>query len=478
VVFVGPTLSADEVSRQYPTAQIRPPAAIGDLLSCLRTEQPHAIGIIDAATWPDTGVGVREVLEALRCGVWVLGSSAVGAFRAVECEPYGAIGIGEIADLVRAGQVTDDEVIVAHAGHHGGFEPRSEALVNLRDTVWGAASAGILTPPEGRALLGALQARDFMVRSRATLVEIAVREIGMPAWRAEALESYLLEEARDVLAEDARLLLAAMADLPDGPVPVDVRPSRVDSPTYLTLEQRDRAVQTSSGAPVPLDAVMRFSALNDPRHHSVRRSAARKTALVVIAEALGITPTEAALREARAIVAERLGASAEELAEWAATVDLAESDLDRLVSEEALTRLLEQWAMSARGRCGLVPAYLDELRLEGTYRDLRDLAGEAEAAAASSVRGPDPIGANEAVDRHVARGNWVPPRHWTRFIEDSDLGDAGEVYERLVTYLTAAAQGASLAAPRTPAGPLADDGATPRRGVPDPTAPPTRSRGF
>ena len=46
VVFTGPTLRADEVAGYLPGADVRPPAALGDVYRAMQ-DRPRAIALID-----------------------------------------------------------------------------------------------------------------------------------------------------------------------------------------------------------------------------------------------------------------------------------------------------------------------------------------------------------------------------------------------------------------------------------------------
>jgi hypothetical protein len=82
----------------------------------------------------------------LHQGVRVIGSSSLGALRAVELAPFGMIGVGKIFEWFRDGVLEDDdEVALAHESPDRNYRPISEALVNIRATLANAAHGGALS---------------------------------------------------------------------------------------------------------------------------------------------------------------------------------------------------------------------------------------------------------------------------------------------------------------------------------------------
>ena len=114
VVFTGPTISADEASREL-DAVFLPPVSQGDVYR-IATLRPAAIGIIDGYFEHVPSVWHKEILWAMKAGVHVFGSASMGALRASELTAFGMVGVGWIFEQFRDAALTDDdEVAVAHA---------------------------------------------------------------------------------------------------------------------------------------------------------------------------------------------------------------------------------------------------------------------------------------------------------------------------------------------------------------------------
>lgn len=209
IVFVGPTLPADEAARLLPGATIAPPVAVGDVLRLLRRRaRPRRLAIIDGYFERMAAVWHKELLLALERGVEVWGAASMGALRAAELAPFGMIGVGAIYRQFAAGTLeADDEVAVAHLPGEYGYRATSDALVNLRD---GLARAPMLTPRLRAALVELARARFYRERSWERLIADA-RAAGLPARPLAALAAWPKPDRK---AADARLLLRRLARAP------------------------------------------------------------------------------------------------------------------------------------------------------------------------------------------------------------------------------------------------------------------------
>ena len=132
-VFLGPTLTAAEAS-MHTTANILPPARLGDVHDAVTRQGARAIGLVDGLFNSVPAVWHKELLFALSRGVRVFGAASMGALRAAELAPFGMIGVGTIYRAYAAGRLgADDEVAVAHLPAEYGYAATSDALVDLRD---------------------------------------------------------------------------------------------------------------------------------------------------------------------------------------------------------------------------------------------------------------------------------------------------------------------------------------------------------
>jgi hypothetical protein len=231
LVFVGPTLSADEVRRRLPGADVRPPAAVGDVLRATKLRGVRRIAIIDGYFERMAAVWHKEVLVALAKGIAVWGAASMGALRAAELAPFGMVGVGSIyRDYARGVLVADDEVAVAHAPAEYGYAAMSDALVNIRYGLAAAAKRGLIDERARDQLV--LLARGLFYRERtwARVIELgAVADV--PARMLDALAAWPKPDRK---ADDARLLLKKLRA--DG----GTRPQKLDVPRTWALRQLER----------------------------------------------------------------------------------------------------------------------------------------------------------------------------------------------------------------------------------------------
>ena len=434
VVFLGPSLSRAEARLLHPDALILPPARVGDVVSVVLNYRPHAIGLVDGLFRNTMAVFHKELLEAMAQGVWVLGSSSMGALRAAECERYGMIGVGSVFEQYRSGLLEDDdEVAVAHGDLESDYRPHGSPMVTIRATLLQPSASALLTQEEVQELIAGEKAKHFSDRGFHGVLDTARDTLNWSQGRLDALRDFIREHTLDVKADDARELLGALRALPVEPIPMTQRPTGHLSGPFIALMDRDRIVGMRDDAPVSLDSIMRYVALNRPEHDANRRNAAHRQTLLQIGRILDLQPTPGDLMQSHIALTARVGSP---LTEWGATVDLTASDLDRLTSEEAVIAMLEKWAIQMRSRNGFARAYLDELRLAGLYPEMRKLAGEVEQAVAGAplVEG---LTLRETLTEHISRTGWTPPASWPAFMGEGDLGDNAEILERLTTYVTA-----------------------------------------
>lgn len=209
VVFAGPSITKEEISRALPGAEVRPPVRRGDAAFAAQ-EGAKILIIIDGVFFQDEAVAHKELLGVMKSGVQVFGASSMGALRACELEPFGMTGVGQIFEWYRSGKiVADDEVGML-------FDPETGAalsvpMVNMRASFEKAKEAGLLSADEERALLKACKGIYYPERTyRRVLKEADVAEE-----TKNALSRWLKTDAVDQKHEDAAACLAHVRGLYD-----------------------------------------------------------------------------------------------------------------------------------------------------------------------------------------------------------------------------------------------------------------------
>ncbi|KAB2846355.1 MAG: hypothetical protein F9K44_15525, partial [Hyphomicrobiaceae bacterium] len=210
IIFVGPTLKADEIKAALADATCRPPVTQGDVYRAARFA-PMAIGIIDGYFSGAPSVWHKEILWALSQGIPVYGSASMGALRAAELHAFGMRGVGGIFEAYRDGRIEDDdEVAVMHGPADMGYVPLSEPLVSIRATLENAAKLGIVSADFSQALIAIAKAQFFGRRTWESLFTLA-REHGLPAAGIDALTASLDAVRVDQKRQDGLAMLREMA---------------------------------------------------------------------------------------------------------------------------------------------------------------------------------------------------------------------------------------------------------------------------
>ncbi len=167
IVFLGPSLDLESAEKIL-TAEYRPPAKRGDLITAAR-EGAEIIGLIDGVFHQESAVAHREILAALKGGIRVVGSSSMGALRAAEMDTLGMVGIGEIYRMYKSGELeSDDEVALV-------FDPNSglslsEPLINIRFTLIRAKESGIIDTAVHDALLDSARSLFYPKRTYRAII--------------------------------------------------------------------------------------------------------------------------------------------------------------------------------------------------------------------------------------------------------------------------------------------------------------------
>ena len=426
VVFLGPSLGHEEARRLLPDAMFLPPAGMGDVLGAAQRFRPHSISLVDGTFLSNMSVFHKEILYAIDCGIWMLGSSSMGALRAAECDDYGMIGIGEIYDRLVSGEIEDDdEVLLTHADESEGFRPLSDAFVTVRATLAGAHAAGLLNAAEAAALIAVQKARYFPDR-RLSAIPSDARDLGIEEERVRILRDWARHHVIDPKRSDACSLLRAVANLPAGPVPMADRPGVVISRVFNATLARDVPVKSEAGYATTPDRMRRYAALHEGDFDDIMREARRTNAVATLGGQIGGAPSEAELNDARGAVARRVGLAQEQLDDFFRKVDLDARGISVLLAGEAMSlRLENSWL--GRSRFGLITEqFMNALRLRNRYSEVKSAAALQQFAAESVVFEPRPSHA-ALIHTHAAVTGWAWPSDWNEYLEHNELGSMDEL---------------------------------------------------
>ncbi len=362
VVFVGPTLRAEEV-QQHLGATILPPVQQGDVYRAVR-DKPRAIGIIDGYFDGVPSVWHKEILWALEQGIPVFGSASMGALRAAELAEFGMIGVGRVFQGYLDGTLEDDdEVAVLHGPAELGFPPLSEPMVSIRATLAEAQTAEVLSADAALTLLNAAKGLHYRDRVWDRVIAAADAPSGLEGFR-----TWLPRGQVDAKGDDARQMLAEMArylDLGKG-APATPRVER----TLVWRELRARVDTESAPQETDAQALVDELRLDPALYTRLRDRAALNLLARDEAHRLDHQPDRDALLRQMSDHRMRAGLSRKvDLMEWLQDNDLTPAQYEAMLADRSRT----DTAIAARSD-DLDTALLAELRHRGDYGALRDRA--------------------------------------------------------------------------------------------------------
>ena len=216
-IFAGPTLPSQEDVNMLDATWL-PPAKHGDVYRAVSLLRPRAIGIVDGYFQWAPSVWHKEILWAIHQGVHVFGAASMGALRAAELWSFGMRGVGLIFEAYRDGVLSrcgdepfedDDEVAVVHGPPESGYIAASEAMVNMRCTLAGAETAGVISAATRARLVAIAKALFFPERSYELLLARA-RALALPEAEIAALQTWLPAGRVNQKRADALAMLEAM----------------------------------------------------------------------------------------------------------------------------------------------------------------------------------------------------------------------------------------------------------------------------
>jgi hypothetical protein len=172
VIFAGPSVYGIDRSLLDGLA-VRPPARCGDIFQAAK-KGASVIGLIDGTFESGMSVWHKEIIHALDRGIKVAGAASMGALRAVECERYGMVGIGEIFEQFRSGQRTRDaDVALLFAPEELGYMPLTITRVDFDETLTALALDGLISAETAARLSSASLRLNYKDRTIETVLHRA-----------------------------------------------------------------------------------------------------------------------------------------------------------------------------------------------------------------------------------------------------------------------------------------------------------------
>jgi hypothetical protein len=210
VVYTGTSINYHDAMKIL-NADYRPPVKRNDIKRIMRNP-PDIIGIIDGVFFDSAAVAHREIIDAIKSGVIVVGGGSMGALRASELDSYGMIGVGKIYEMYRSGVLeSDDEVAVTF--DQDTMEALSVPLVNIRATLGSAVESGLLEHEIADSILDIARKLFYPDRNYRNIVSECMKKgIVSDPDQGKVLD-LLLEHEVDVKREDAVRVLEKIKGL-------------------------------------------------------------------------------------------------------------------------------------------------------------------------------------------------------------------------------------------------------------------------
>ena len=212
VVFTGTSINHQDAEKIL-DADYRSPVRRDDIRKLMKS-LPDIIGIIDGVFFDSAAVAHREIIEAIRSGIIIVGGASMGALRASELDSYGMIGVGRIYEMYRDGVIdSDDEVAVTFDAET--MKPLSVPLLNVRVTVKALVDLGILNNDEGAGIIDITRKIFYPDRNYQNILNECMEKGVISREKKEILADSFRKYYIDAKREDAVLVLEKIKELMD-----------------------------------------------------------------------------------------------------------------------------------------------------------------------------------------------------------------------------------------------------------------------
>lgn len=129
--YAGLSIRPDQIKKYFPKAAVAEPIKRHDLLRDVKSKY-NVVVIIDGYFDQNLSVSCSEVIDALRVGIRVYGSSSMGAYRAAELSDFGMVGHGEVYNYIKSNKLFRDDYLaqVLIKNRHNEITPITQAFID------------------------------------------------------------------------------------------------------------------------------------------------------------------------------------------------------------------------------------------------------------------------------------------------------------------------------------------------------------
>jgi hypothetical protein len=420
LVYVGPSLDADQVLERIPEAIIRPPAKQSDLISDLLEVEPTHILLIDGEFSQALSVWQKEIIYALQIpGIKaVYGAASMGALRAADLADYGMVGCGRIFRWYDEGVITDEsEVSVLYYRRpDGSYVTATVPMVNVRAALDKAVEIGAVELENAQAIFEYCAQIHWTERTPAVLGRIP----GFLSWL----------EKIDQKKADALELVCTFDGLRPRAGFVAPKPDAL-SLNFSAQFERDRLVRVK-GTRMALQHLDAYIMLHDVDYHQKLQDANNRTLALLIADMYHVTISQADFDSEWAKFCARLGLSTVEMhQDWMKKNNINLREFCKLMIEEARIRKLHRALSIRSGVRRNSQRLFDYLRVSDSYAYWADEAAQHEARI--HKRGDETISIDldanphQLMMKHLARTGLSIAGTLENYVQEAGFGSIPEL---------------------------------------------------
>jgi hypothetical protein len=302
IIFCGPTIRPKDILVK---ADVRKPAAQGDIAAAATENPGETLVLIDGYFRQELAPWHKEILYAMQeKGCRFVGGGSLGAIRSVECEPWGAEPVGQIARWFKDGTIVDDSEVALLHEQGGDYKHFSVPLVNLRAS--------------GCPDIEKLAAIPFEDRSWRAIADVIGEEKC-----AEIQLNYVDQKFIDAQAAIVQAALPAVAK------------GRVEAKNLNSI-----LLESMLGADMPTDGERPYQKVCLEE----RAATMKEQLLLHLAESLKVQPTQTEVHEAAGRMWKRIGCpSPEQQSKWFEKNKVTLANWWQRAEEEAKLSSLLTW---------------------------------------------------------------------------------------------------------------------------------------
>ena len=208
IIYTGLSLSFEDAKKML-DAEYLPPVKRGDIYELLeKRDDIEIIGIIDGVFHQSPAVAHKEILEALKQNITVVGGSSMGALRACELYPFGMIGVGNIFEDYKNGVIESDDDVAVSLNPET-YEQMSESWINMKYNFEFAVEDNIITQSQCNELLKIAKDTYYPKRS----FNYVIKKSSLNDNEKTELINYIHSKQFDIKNQDAKKVIEYIKNL-------------------------------------------------------------------------------------------------------------------------------------------------------------------------------------------------------------------------------------------------------------------------